>query len=79
MKTLTDITDLMAQWYSGALDPSQGMVMFGDLSQQAAYYLSSESTSTDLRPQLVIDYVPEPATIGLLVFGGAALIRRRRA
>ena len=75
----TDITDLVAQWYSGALDPSQGMALFGDASQQAGYYWSSENAAQDLRPQLVIDYVPEPTTIGLLVLGGVALIRRRRA
>ena len=75
----TDVTTLVEQWYDGTLDDSQGVVIFGDASQQAAYYLSSESASTDLRPQLVIEYTPEPMTMSLLALGGVALIRRRRA
>ena len=74
-----EVTSLVEQWYDGTLDDSQGVIIFGDASQQAAYYASSDNTNEALRPQLVIDYTPEPTTIGLLILGGAALIRRRRA
>ena len=74
-----EVTSLVDQWYTGALDDSQGVIIFGDASQQAAYYVSSDNTNQALRPQLVIDYTPEPTSICLLVLGGAALIRRRRA
>jgi len=74
-----DVTGLVAQWYSGALDDNQGMVLFGDTSQTAGLYWSSEHPTQELRPQLVIDYTPEPATMSLLALGGLALIRRRRA
>ena len=51
-----EVTSLVEQWYDGTLDDSQGIVLFGDASQQAAYYVSSDSTNPELRPELVVTY-----------------------
>ena len=75
--------------YGGCFGLSKGMLEeFGEdrimdtpLSEAGftgAQFRSNEWSDVSVRPQLVIEYVPEPATIGLLVLGGAALIRRRR-
>ena len=72
-----DITNMVGLWYDGTLT-NHGVHMRGS-SQAAGYYRSSEYATVAERPELVVEYVPEPATIGLLVLGGAALISRRRA
>ncbi len=45
-------------------------------------YRSSEfgSTAADIatRPKLIIDFIPEPTTLGLIGMGGLALLRRSR-
>jgi hypothetical protein len=39
---------------------------------------SSENTSEYLVPTLVVEVIPEPATMGLLAAGGLALLRKKR-
>ncbi|MHC4561526.1 MAG: PEP-CTERM sorting domain-containing protein [Planctomycetota bacterium] len=75
-------TDTVTDWGRGAFappdtnvtTPNPGMLLLGN----GATFYSSEN-GNGLGPELIVDYVPEPATISLLALGGvAALIRRKK-
>ena len=83
-----DLTALVQDWVDGdhanlgllfkwsgyvGTDAANGHDGYGDT------YLSKEHTGDYIAPQLVVTYVPEPATMALFLTGGLALLRRRRA
>ena len=41
-------------------------------------YFSNDAGDAQVRPLLTVDFVPEPATLGLLTIGGLTMLRRRR-
>jgi len=66
-----DNLGLMLRWADdGGVAPPAGTDMW-------ATYANHENPTLN-GPQLVINHVPEPATLSLLVLGGLALIRRRK-
>jgi len=74
-----DITDLLKDWLSGA-EQNYGVVL---LSQEnsftgATFHSSSYMADPTLRPKLVIDYVPEPASAALVGLPLMLLVGRRR-
>jgi hypothetical protein len=84
-----DITDIVKGWYD---ESNQGLAILFEndywSNSNAPYFQCSErgGGSWDAAPggsspgeELIITYMPEPTTIGLLAIGGvAALIRRKR-
>ena len=83
-----DLIDLVQAWIDGSKTNYGLMLRWADesgLGHAGApsgddYYaiFASKEHSTLTGPQLVINHVPEPATLSLLVLGGLALIRRRK-
>jgi hypothetical protein len=82
-----DLIDLVQAWINGTKTNYGLMLRWADEAglghaggpsgdDYYAIFASSEH-STIAGPQLVINHVPEPATLSLLVLGGLALIRRR--
>lgn len=76
-------TDAVTDWGRGAFappdtnvsTPNAGMLLLGN----GTTFYTSEYATASLQPLLIVDYVPEPATLSLLALGGvAALIRRRK-
>jgi hypothetical protein len=73
-----DVTSLVQGWVNGA-NTNFGMVIFRNPNQGPWPYLRSRNHGTvDTRPQLVVQAVPEPATMIALAGGVAVLLRRRR-
>ena len=73
-----DVTDLVQGWLA---DPSSNFGVELSDTGDANYlaYMSSEFPDVSQRPQLIVDTVPEPATMALLAIGGlATLIRKRK-
>ena len=69
--------DVTAQVLAMYTDGNNGWVAFSEPDLSVNTY--SEDTDIHKRPYVTIEYVPEPATIGLLAIGGiGALIRRKR-
>ena len=60
------------------LDTSGGDVPVTFENNNGAAYFSNEAGDAQVRPLLTVDYVPEPATLGLLAIGGLTMLRRRR-
>lgn len=77
-----DITALVTAWYGGA--PNYGVRMNGPLGDVAAGdprdgvagFNTSENSS--FKPHLIINYVPEPASLSLLLCGGLVMMGRRK-
>jgi hypothetical protein len=76
-------TDAVTDWGRGSFappdtnvsTPNAGMLLVGN----GTTFYSSEYATTSLQPLLIVDVVPEPATMSLLALGGvAALIRRKK-
>jgi len=76
-----DVTALVRDMYDNG---NQGFVIVQTAGSWDPWFQGDEQTQMGddgfyAKPTLYITYVPEPATIGLLAFGGiAALLRKRR-
>jgi hypothetical protein len=86
-----DITQIVRDWVDGVGMGNQGLCMVWEYVgtwpyADAPYFNTSDPHSSwdrlpdgsNAGPEFVIVYAPEPVTIGLLVVGGLALIRRKR-
>ena len=76
-----NVKDVVSQWYAGSRLNYGWVVDFTDSNEdgQGVHFRSSEYPSDLIRPKLDFTYIiPEPATLGLLLLGGLALLRRRR-
>ncbi|MHC4985234.1 MAG: PEP-CTERM sorting domain-containing protein [Planctomycetota bacterium] len=76
-------TDAVTDWGRGAFAPADtnvatpntGMLLLGN----GVEFYTSEEGNVALQPLLIVDVVPEPATMSLLAIGGVvALIRRKK-
>ena len=77
-----DITGIYNAWKDGSV-ANNGLAMrrletFGENAIGHHTYTSDYTDDVSLRPMLVVDYVPEPASMLLLVAGGLALVNKRR-
>ena len=83
-----DVTAAVRAWADGTLD-NNGWYMQSSGYNQQYYYTSDyavDVTGTpenpidlSLRPELVVEYTPEPATMALLLLGLPAMLKRRKA
>jgi hypothetical protein len=74
-----DLTSTVQAWQA---NPSSNFGMFFRTNQTwaYAYFYSSDNSALDKRPELVITYTPEPATLGLLLSGlGGFFLRRKNS
>jgi hypothetical protein len=78
-----DVTDIVNAWYTGALT-NYGFVLreVDPVANTRTNFSSADDIDTDgdtliMYPYLEIEYTPEPATMGLLLIGGLAILRRR--
>ena len=82
-----DATDMVKAWAGGA--PNYGVYAYrtgfsGTVDTIYASFWSRDAEANPgtypdaMAPDLVIEYVPEPMTLGLLAVGAVAVIRRRR-
>lgn len=72
-----DITEFVQNWQDGTM-VNNGVYTHNPGNYLRANYYSSEyEGDTSLRPMLVVEYVPEPATMMLLCLGVITLRRRR--
>ena len=73
-----DVTTFVQSCADGT--PNYGMFVWVDPASGGlnSEWHSRESATTTARPMLVIDYVPEPASVGMLALGGLLALRRRR-
>jgi hypothetical protein len=70
------LAGLVQNWVDGTV-PNYG-IMFEHSGDSGNVRFYSDDTTTGMKPQLTVDYIPEPATLSLLGIGGLwALIRRR--
>jgi len=69
-----DVTDIVAAWTQGN-DPAPN---YGFYLVPGNYVRHSSEMGWDLQPVLFVDFVPEPATLGLLAAGVLVLLNRRR-
>lgn len=70
-----DVTGAVQEWVDGTA-PNYGFAFFTNTAWTGMIFHSAEYADSSLRPQLVVDYVPEPATV-LLIALGSVLLRRR--
>ena len=82
-ETITDVTDLVKSWADGAANNGMLLVTNGvrDFNRIYTRDIDSDDHSAgtiEVAPLLAIEWVPEPATIGLLSLGALGLLRRRR-
>ena len=77
----TAMTNTVNQWYEGTL-ANNGLVLDytnSDDDENGVTFWSSEADLPQYGPKLEVSYyIPEPATMSLLLIGGLALLRRRR-
>lgn len=75
-----NVKDVVAQWYAGSRSNYGWVIDWTATNEdpQGVYFLSSEYASELVRPKLDFTYVivPEPTTLGLILLGGLALLRR---
>jgi len=71
-----DVTDWVQAWFA---DPgaNHGLLLASNAGE-LELYSSDYNDDTSLRPYLEVEYVPEPAGLGLIVLGAIGLLRRRR-
>lgn len=72
-----DVTSLVQAWVNGAAD-NFGMAVIRDPDSDPWPYFRSRENVNGGNPQLVVNAVPEPASMAALAVGAAALLRRRR-
>jgi hypothetical protein len=74
-----DVTDMVQDWQSGEME-NNGLFVRSHYNTWEYFYCYASDYTDDvsLRPQLVVDYVPEPATMTLLLVGLVPLLRKRR-
>lgn len=72
-----DVTALVQAWVDGAAD-NHGMAIMRDPNEQPWPYFRSRENLDGNNPELVVNAVPEPASMAALGLGAAVLLRRRR-
>ena len=85
-----DVTAVLQAVQAGTMD-NEGWLLTTHYEHDHLYYFTSEYGDPGVqpltppagylgyRPELIVEYVPEPATMGLLLLGVPWLIKRRRA
>ena len=75
-----DATSIVQFWADGNLNAGLSIQAVGGQSSTSAAFNfgSRENAAAAMIPVLAFEYVPEPATIGLLGLGGLVLLGRRR-
>ena len=80
-----DVTDIVNAWYTGALT-NYGFVLreVNPVENTRTNFSSADDIDTDgdnliMYPYLTVTYVPEPATMALLLVGGGLATLRRRS
>lgn len=72
-----DVTDSVAAWFDGA--DNFGWAFIGGTTTPRPFFRTSEYGDISFRPLLEVSYsIPEPASFGLLLAGGLAMLGRRR-
>lgn len=72
-----DVTALVQAWVDGA-EANNGMALKRDPNSSPWCYFRSKENLDGNNPELVVNVVPEPASMAALGLGAAALLRRRR-
>lgn len=72
-----DVTTLVQAWVDGGAD-NHGMAIIRDPNASPWPYFRSKENTSGNNPELVVNAVPEPATMAALGLGAATLLRRRR-
>lgn len=72
-----DVTALVQSWVDGGAD-NHGMAIMRDPNESPWPYFRSRNNDGGNNPELVVNAVPEPASMAVLGLGAAALLRRRR-
>lgn len=68
-----DVTDLVRAWHDGS-SPNYGLMLRASSGARIFPAFRSSDSTADYRPTLVVHYIPEPATLLLLLIGGLAAI-----
>jgi hypothetical protein len=73
-----DITDILQDLYDSGLN--DGFAFYAEGVGNGGIAAESSEGSTTSRPRLIVEYeyVPEPATMGLLLMGGIGVLARKR-
>jgi hypothetical protein len=69
----------VAAFLGGTRDNNGWMITEWTSTVCPKFWGSEYTDDTSLRPILTIEYIPEPATLGLLLTGGLGFVLRRRS